>query len=87
MGETRELTTGRKLELLRRRDGLSQKAAGARFGMSASSVSLFENDVYSPRVNLLTEILGTYGVTLHQFASDEFWAGFTAASESEQEVG
>lgn len=66
MNET-ELTIGEKLEDLRKGKDLTLKEAGDKAGLSATTISNYENEISSPTLEKLEALLKVYGTTLLEF--------------------
>lgn len=62
---------GEKLKLLRQRCELTQGELGARCELTKGYISQLENDVTSPSITTLTDILDALGTTLGEFFSEE----------------
>lgn len=62
---------GVKLKLLRQRCELTQEELGARCDLTKGYISQLENEVTSPSIATLTDILDALGTTLKDFFSEE----------------
>jgi len=62
---------GSKIKLLRQRCGLTQEELGDRCELTKGYISQLENEVTSPSIATLTDILDALGTTLGEFFSDE----------------
>ena len=60
------MTLGNKIKKLRHRAGLTQEQLATYLGVSAQSVSKWENEVAMPDITLLPVIAGEFGVTIDE---------------------
>ena len=62
---------GEKIKLLRYRCGLTQEELADRCELTKGYISQLENDITSPSIASLTDILAALGSDLQQFFSEE----------------
>lgn len=65
------MTFGEKLNLLRKKTGLTQEEVAQHLGISPQAVSKWENDLSCPDIMLLPEIAKLYGKTVDELLSGE----------------
>ena len=66
-----ELIVGKKIELLREGDGMSQGELAKVLGVTRQTVSKWEADVCRPKANVLQAICGVFGVDMSYFTGEE----------------
>lgn len=65
------MNIGEKLKLYRQRCGLTQEELGDRCELTKGYISQLENEVTSPSITTLSDILDALGTTLSEFFKDE----------------
>lgn len=72
---------GKKLKMLREKEGLTQEQFAKKFNLLKSSISMYENDVRLPNVELVKEFATFFNVSIDYLLDNE-----TSSNEREIEL-
>lgn len=72
---------GKKLKSLREKEGLTQEQFAKKFNLLKSSISMYENDVRLPNVELIKEFAVFFNVSIDYLLDNE-----TSSNEKENEL-
>jgi putative transcriptional regulator len=64
---------GPRIKELREAAGETQDDLGSKIGVTKGTISLLENEKYSPRMDLAAELAGVYGLSLEELLDDRSW--------------
>ncbi len=65
------MNIGKKIKALRKKNNLTQKELADRCELSKGFISLVESDQTSPSLSTLEDILTIFGISFHEFFSEE----------------